>query len=625
MKVKSKALEINLADYHVDVTIEAKYSVLQEVMSKYYGLMEGLNTFLKELSHPYKNWRFIVSEARKYSLEYFHLLKNHHGGPQAAQLLIEILVSAIESCRDPGVKDEAVDNLLLFIQKAKKDAGSDFDKFQPVIDVTFDRIRALPDDTFSLFVKSYYAINRLAKAYLNGSSEECTSYKALNLLLIKYYEHTYRYWLNEDDPQTWFEKETAEKDKENGFNEIFEFISHRKLKNWQSQLELSIRNIPIDSEKVLTRLLELPGFGQLVDAYRKIPRRLLQNKEVRGQRHHLKLIFLFHIMNLGGLSLIHEETLRDINQTLTWIIKNENYRNIQNLIRKTFAILKEQTRMYSATALNCVLNMGKAVYNTDEIDNVNFFIDSVIDLGFQAPMLQGVDSDWKIKVNSAHILNIRTWLELIEENPKWSTRLLSALIIHLSLCGVFIKDIDIFPRDITRFLNSRIGPVYNLAKQLTRLFPAFFNDIGAEGQLREISTQIDEIAHRRDKLIHFLRKQSHVESSNRIVPFMEATLHFWRTRDKTCLEPFVPSSIYHEIDTRGPYIDGVNRVITYLVEQGIKIPDDLLILSKKKIKKLFEGISGVPGVELKRVELSIVFYKLLHQKYREFSFLHKFY
>ena len=75
MKLKSKALEVNLADYHVDVTIDAKYAILQEVMSKYYGLMEGLNTFLKELSHPYKNWRFIVTEARKYSLEYFHLLK----------------------------------------------------------------------------------------------------------------------------------------------------------------------------------------------------------------------------------------------------------------------------------------------------------------------------------------------------------------------------------------------------------------------------------------------------------------------------------------------------------------------------------------------------------------------
>ena len=81
MKVKSKALEINLADYHVDVDIDEKYAILQEVMSKYYGLMEGLNTLLKELSHPYKNWHFIVMETRKYSLEYFHLVKNHPKGP----------------------------------------------------------------------------------------------------------------------------------------------------------------------------------------------------------------------------------------------------------------------------------------------------------------------------------------------------------------------------------------------------------------------------------------------------------------------------------------------------------------------------------------------------------------
>ncbi|MBW2585106.1 MAG: pyruvate, phosphate dikinase, partial [Deltaproteobacteria bacterium] len=216
-------------------------------------------------------------------------------------------------------------------------------------------------------------------------------------------------------------------------------------------------------------------------------------------------------------------------------------------------------------------------------------IDSAIDLGFQAPMLQGVDNDWKIRVNSAHILNIRTWLELIEVNPKWSTRLLSGLIIHLSLCGVFIRDIDIFPRDITRFLNSRIGPVYNLAKQFTRLCPAFYNDIGAEGQLREISTQLDEITHRRDRLIHFLRKQSHVESSNQIVPFMEATLHFWLTRDKTGLKPFVPPNIYEEIDDQGIYVDGVNKVISFFAENGIRVPGDLLSLSDQRLKMLLDG------------------------------------
>jgi len=615
LKIKSKALEVNLADYHVDVAIDEKYTVLQEVMSKYYGLIEGLNTFLKELSHPYKNWRFIVTEMRRYALEYFHLLKNHPGGPQAAGLLIEILFDAIEDCKDEDVRGDAVDNALLFLQKIVSDSGPHFEQFQPVVDASFDQIRNFSDDHFSLFMNSYYAINRLAGIFLSKAPESCNDFKALNLLLIKYYGYTYRYWLNEVDPQAWFEKEAFEIGAKINFEDIFSPISHRQLNDWQSRLEICTHDKQVGSKENSTRLLELPGFGQMVDAYRQIPRKIMKKNGKDGRSHHLKLIFLFHIMNLAELYLIHEETLREINHTLTWIIENENYRNIQNLIRKTFTILKEQTRMYQATTLNCVLNMGKGVFNTDELDLVNFFIDSVIDLGFQAPMLEGVDDNWKIKVNSAHIQNIRTWLELIEVNPKWSTRLLSGLIIHLSLCGVFIKDIDIFPRDITRFLNSRIGPAYNLTKQLTRLFPAFFNDIGAEGQLRDISTQLDEITHRRDRLIHFLRKQSHVESSNRIVPFMEATLLFWKTLDKTGLKPYVPPIIYREIDDSGVYVDGVNRIISYFAEQGIRIPGGLLALSDQKIKGLFDGITGVTDVDRKRVELSIAFYKLLHQKY----------
>jgi len=123
VKVKSKALEINLADYHVDVAIDAKYSTLQEVLSKYYGLMEGLNTLLKELSHPYKNWRFIVSETRKYSLEYFHLIKNHPKGPDAASLLSDVFFNAIESDIEREVKIDAVDNLMLLLQKIVKAAS----------------------------------------------------------------------------------------------------------------------------------------------------------------------------------------------------------------------------------------------------------------------------------------------------------------------------------------------------------------------------------------------------------------------------------------------------------------------------------------------------------------------
>jgi pyruvate,orthophosphate dikinase len=615
LKVKSKALEVNLAEYHVDVAIDVKYSALQEVMARYYGLMEGLNTFLKELSHPLKNWRFIVTEARRYSLEYFHLLKSHPDGPEAAGLLVDIYAQALESDTDSDVKSDAIDNLLLFVHKILKDAGSEIERFLPEVEKIFQYLHKLPSDLFDILVRSYYPLNRLAENFLSSTRQTNLEFRSLNLLLIKYFQYTYDYWLTEGDPQSWFAKETAEIESSDNFEAFFRNISHWQLHQWERQIEDVRKQQDLASADVLERLLELPGFSQIIDEYRKFPAGLLKFGKNDGRGHHFKLIFLFHIMNVTGLSLIHEEILRDINQTLAWIITNENYRNIQNLIRKTFSILKERAGAYPATAMNCVLNMGKGVYKTDEIDLVNFFIDSLIDLGFQAPMIDGVDNDWKIKVNSFHLLNIRTWLELIELKPRWSYRLLSGLIIHLSLCGVFLRDIDLFPRDITRFINSGIGPVYNLAKQLMRLFPVYFNDIGAEGKLRDISTRIDELVHRRDILVHFLRKQSHVESSNRIVPFMRATFQFWLTRDKTCLMPFVPPSIFGQIESRGQFVDGVHKIILAVQNKGVAIPDGLLELSEDKVEHLLTGITDVSDIDLERFAHAIHLYKLLNQKY----------
>jgi pyruvate,orthophosphate dikinase len=615
LKIKSKALEVNLADYHVDVDIDKKYHVLQEAMSKYYGLMESLNTFLRELSHPYRNWRFIVSEARKYALEYFHLLKSHPDGPAAADRLLDIFIDAITRARENSVKADAVDNLLLYLQKIVKDAGRRMEDFCPVVDRGFNQINSFPDDVFDMFVKSFYPLNRLAALYGGKDPSDGRDWSSLNELLIKYFRFTYRYWLQEVDPLAWFEQEISEIDVTVRFDGFFRHISHAAMREASAELSEIGAETHTGSKDVLLRLLELPGNHQIVDEYRAIPQRLFEAGEAVGYGHHVKLIFLFHVMSVSGLYLIHEETLRDINLTLSWIIENENYRNIENLIRKTFAILKERAQMYPATALNCVLNMGKGVYNTDEIDLVNFFIDSVVDLGFQTPMLQGVDNDWQIRVNEAHLLNIRTWLELIELNPKWSTRLLSGLIIHLSLCGVFIRDIDLFPRDITHFLNSRIAPVYNLAKQLTRLLPVFFNDIGAEGKLRDISTRIDEIQQRRDVLVHFLRKQSHVESNNQIVDFMKAVLVFWHTRRKEVLESYLPPAIFDQVASHGPLVDGMHRIFNYLGQNGLQTPDKLLTVEESQLKEWIADCPDVSDTDRERAELAVSFFKLLHQKY----------
>ena len=80
----------------------------------------------------------------------------------------------------------------------------------------------------------------------------------------------------------------------------------------------------------------------------------------------------------------------------------------------------------------------------------------------------------------------------------------------------------------------------NLVKQLLRLFPIYFSEIGAEGELREISTEVDEIIFRQDPVVHFLRKQSHVESNSLLVSFLEDAFRYWATGKR--ILPADPSS-----------------------------------------------------------------------------------
>ncbi len=615
MEIKSKALEVNIADYHVDVAIDPKYEVLQQVMSRYYGLMEGLGVFLKELSHPYKNWQFIVTEARGYSLDYFHLFKRNPDGPRAAALFMDIFMGAVDAAADVRIRSDAIDNLLLYIQKIIKEAEDDLERFMPVINGCLDRIRNMDAERFTLFVRSYYQINRILAPLVDAPIRSPGVLAAANRLLIAYYFHTYSYWAQEEDPNQWFQTEVHAAKHREALSAVFEEISTARVFALREDLDRMTHAGRVNSREMLSDLLSLPGHNHFVDIYREIPDKLVALAGEPGKGRLWKMIFLFHIMAVSGLSLIHEETLWDINRTLSWLIGHGSLGQVNRLIEKTFSILKDRIRHFPATALNCVLNVGKAVYQTDESDLINYFIDLMIDLGFQAPMIRGVGNDWQIKANSAHILNIRTWLELIELNPQWSPKLLSYLTIHLSVCGVFIKDTDLFPRDITQMLNSRIEPVYNLAKQLMRRFPVFFNEIGAEGKLRDISTEIDEITHRKDVLIHFLRKQSHVESSNQILDFMRGVFAFWATRDKTCIKPFVPPYLYQQINARGRYVDGLHAVLEVLHRKGVDGVDALVKLDADAITGLLAGETDLRPTEIRRLVLAVSFYRLLYQKY----------
>jgi pyruvate,orthophosphate dikinase len=616
LRTRSKALEANLADYHVDVAIDPSGAVVLEVMSEYFGLAEGVATFLRELSHPYRNWRFIVAEARRYALGYLHLFRRHDRGPEALAALTGVLDGALRGARDDATRVEAADALLqvlLALTASDEDAGSP--RLRPVVIAAFERMERADDPSFDLVVRSYFSISELARAVLRGPGGR-EGLEAVNRVVARFLERTYALWSAEPDPQPRFDREAAEFGDPGAWDALFGEISHARLAERRAALEEILAAAPGAAEETIERLLALPGFQEIVAAFKVIPQNLLERGGTRGRGHHLKLIVLFQMMSIPSLALLHEDTLREINRTLTWIIVNDHYRDVQRLIRKTFSILTERAHDYPATALSCILNTGQGVQRTDDLDLVNFFIDALIDFGFQSPMVQGVDDEWRTQVNAAHLQNVRTWLELIKIHPKRSTRLLSALVIHLALGGVHIRDNDLFPRDVTALLNSPIEPVYHLVKQLARLCPVFFNDIGAEGRLREVSTRIDDLCRREDPLVHFLRKQSHVESSSRILPFMEAVFRFWRDLDKEALASFLPPAVYRRVDSRGPHVSGLHRAMMRLARRGVRIPEDLASFPPGKLRALLGYVPAASESDLERLELAVELYGLLCRKYR---------
>nr|WP_319495241.1 PEP/pyruvate-binding domain-containing protein [uncultured Desulfobacter sp.] len=615
--MKSKALEVNLSDTRADVTIDDRYLLLLDFFKGYVGIVNRLETFLKELSHPYRNWAFIVNESRHFSLHYFHLYTSEPDGRKVLELLCDILNSAFESASDSEIKSNAADNLMQILHYIAKSGPQGLKAYTGTLIHEVERILALGEEDFFFFVCSYYQPDALVNLMTQKDTlpDDAGLRSALNKFLTRFFEVSLAFWLRQGDPVAWMKSNIDEWRGGPDMLTLLAPVSRERIQEQQQTLA-RIKTMPCDSMEALSALVKLTGHRDHIKRFREIPRQIFSFAPEKVYGKYVKLTFLFYIIHAPGLSIIHREALGDIHRTLITLIgERGDYKKDMVIVDQTFALLKEHKGRYPETVLECIHKIGDAVYNTDEVELINHFIDRSVDHGFQFPDIAGTGEDWQIKCNVAHVKNIRVFLTLVARHPKKSKRLLSALITSLAVGGVFIRDTDLFPRDVTKFLNADIAPVYNLVKQLARLLPTFFNEIGAEGELRDISTRLDESVFRRDQLIHFLRKQCHVESSSRIVEFIREVMMFWKTLDKTPLKPYLPPSIYNDIQTSGKYIDGPHAVFRTLTQAKLETPADFLAASNADIEAVIDRTEDAADLDRERVKLIIRFHGLLNEKY----------
>ncbi|OGW40939.1 MAG: hypothetical protein A2Y97_03100 [Nitrospirae bacterium RBG_13_39_12] len=598
----------------IQTATSSKYEILREVVKDYPGILSSTEPLLNELNNHPKKWGTVVKEMRTYAMKNFYLHDHYEKGIEAVSTIIDVLLEAI-TLSDIPVQQAAIDCLLFYLEKILLDCEN-IKKYKSVLNECFTNLNNLPEKQFFLLITNPHQLKKLGQIILTKMPAGF-DFEELNNLLYRSLLITYKYWLNVEDPVKWFKKtiDTSLGEKfNNEIEESFYSVSHDNFNSLILHLK-SIKKLK-DQSLFLEELLRLPGFLQLVKFYEDITSTLPQTGDIYKD-FNLKVSYLLKILETNGLSSIHESTFREINRTISNAIKNVPPYKIKDILSETFAILKNSNNIYPEAALYCIQGIGNEIFNLNDSNLVEWYIQKIIPLGFQYPNIKGATDEWQVKSNHAHLENIRVWLELIENNPKWSKSLISALIINITLGGIHISDTDLFQKDITKLLNSDIKPVYYLIKQLAKLFPAYFSEIGAEGALREVSTELDEINGRSDLLVHFLRKQSHVESSARVVSLIEEIIKFWLTRDKASLKEFLPEDIYPHVDSSGIYIDELNIIFSSIFNsKGISNITDLLNLKEEDFKAITDEIPNVSEKEKRRALLTIKFYKLLDKKYK---------
>ncbi|MCE5242026.1 MAG: PEP/pyruvate-binding domain-containing protein [Syntrophobacteraceae bacterium] len=632
--IQSDALTKNLDITKVKVEVPRFFEILEKAVEGYAGKEQQAHELLVEYHHTYRNWAFVIQETWRYAISNMRLYSRHPLNGSVIYLLSHIFMEAIRQSHRAEIRGPATDHLLAFWIKLAEEMPEEIARPMPegttlenlsrtvakstgchegILRYFIGEMGKLPDVPFEYVLRSYYQPRQLAGRLLEVFSDP-SSFEEIRRLLQRQYQATYLFWLSREDPCQWLMAQRGDSGPP-PWGDLCSPVGHERFERHMCTLKSEIEP-ERDHRKAVEKMMEMVDFYEIVRFYYKLPDKLKSYDAEDGDSQ-LSLIMRFKIMETRGLEGIHEDTLREINFDIAkWIRREKRQGSLQAFLDRVLDVIAVCFRNYPEAALQIIRTMGLEILETDDRKIIDYFIRRIIRMGFQTPQLGGVSQHWQIAVNPAHLPNVRVWLDIIRKNPIRTKMLLSGLILELSLGGIYVRDTDLFQRDVSELLHTPVRPVYNLIKQLAKLFPVYFNQIGAEGQLRTVSTEVDELTGRSDRLIHFLRKQSHVESNNIVVLFIEAIIDFWRTLDKSRLKDLLPAEVYPEIASSGPMVDEVHRIFSRVFEcRTIHHVQDLLDVSEQDIHSMIWGTPDVSDREKQRTFLLVQFYQLLHEKY----------
>ena len=580
---KSQALEANLEQTrYKDIFIPEEHQQFINLSAKYFGINKRAKECITEYHHPLSNHTFVTEELRKMLLDDFWFYTREDIPSEALHIPLEMMRSLLK----PEVAAKLRLNVIITLMEFANKVISESEKHCGLISLVFNILedsfegpkvpeqvpepvegREGPTGNKDVFILA----TKHAGRYLDKVAHDERFKDAACHLLRMMLQENYRYWQETSQVENWVEsKKTLLTDEE--IKKVCEEVG----KPYFEQLKADL-----NAADTWEKLTDMPNFEQVAKRFTE--------SEQTFPHFITKFHYVFFLLHLPGMENQRERLIWNMDRMMRDAIDEMPQEQLIPFIDTIFDLAEELRKDYMSAVLDFQLTLGLKVIDVDQTEMkeyVNYFEKKLIAFGFVTPGNVFVGEDWQLSVDENHIKNIRVWLELIEHSKFPMEKLLSSLIVNLKLGGIFLSDTDLFQREITKVLNSNITPYYKKVKQLTRIFPVYFNEIGAEGEIRNVTTNMDEISGREDKLVHFLRKQVHTESNNTLIGLTFSVFQFWSDGIKENLRAILPNNVYDSIDVNSEWFTYVHDITVTMSETSCLDAEDLLMLSRDDFDKL---------------------------------------
>jgi len=584
----SDALTANLEETRTDkIDIPLHHLAFTEVSKSYFSIHTRAIDCIKEYNHPYSNSGYIITQLRSISLGDFWFY-DKQDDPNVWEVVVELFDGLINRPLNDLQGEDVIHTLLEFFEKLMTTGKSQEELLKRILKLIDTSLEKKP---LMVIHNSGYMIKLFTASDWTDEFNKI-SFELTRKVLIS----NAHYWRDTTCIEQWL----AERSK------LFSPQTRERFALIGAEYYSNIEQQALKAEK-WEELQVIPSFNDISFHLRQLHHSF--------SRFHEKFYYLLYLLHLEGMLNEKEVLMRDFNALLRNIKNELTSEEVFGFLDNIFKLFNDLNATNAGTVLDSILTLGKEIFRTENQNHISHFEKLLIRHGFIGPGIVYVSENWQLNVNEYHIKNIRVWMELIEYSPTAFRDLLSALIIHLRLGGVFVSDTDLFQRDVTSLLNSDIKPIFKQIKQLARLFPVYFSEIGAEGELREVTTAMDELSHRNDRLIHFLRKQVHTESNNTHIHLTRNIIHYWYDGDTTELFKLLPADVKASMSPDSRWYKQINELMHALCTGNNIMPDALMEMPSEKIKKEINALTIDDPLDKQRLFFIFRLLELLNEKY----------